>query len=175
MLRCFVTTAAAMLVASIAQAADVEAVCFTPTEDCTSVITDRIDAAKQSIMVQAYSFTSPEIVKALVNAKKRGLDVRVILDKSNVCKDGRECEKKSVIAADTLVLAKVPVVIDTEHPIAHNKIMIFDSQRVLTGSFNYSRAAAKNAENVIVLKDADLVRRYTANWKEHVGHSHVYR
>ena len=157
-----------------ARAAEVEAVCFTPSENCTPLITGEIGNARQQVLVQAYSFTSPEIVKALIDARKRGVDVRVVLDKSNVCKDGNECEKKSALAIDTLNLANVPVLIDRAHPIAHNKIMVFDSIKVLTGSFNYSRAAEKNAENVLVLKDPELAKRYIANWALHADHSAPY-
>lgn len=56
--------------------------CFTPDEDCTGQIVAEIDRARQSIFVQAYSFTSAPIAKALVEAKNRGVDVRTILDKS---------------------------------------------------------------------------------------------
>lgn len=177
MLRHFVTTGMAMLVAAAAQAADVEAVCFTPGGACTDVIVDQIAAARQQVLVQAYSFTSPEIVKALIAAKKRGVDVRAILDKSNTCKDGAgECEKKAAIAADTLVIAKVPTYVDRAHAIAHNKIIIVDGERVITGSFNFTRSAQdRNAENLLVLHDRKLAGHYIANWKEHVEHSEIYR
>ncbi len=57
-------------------------VCFTPGQDCEGEIVGAITSARQSILVQAYSFTSSPIAKALVEAKNRGVDVRVILDKS---------------------------------------------------------------------------------------------
>ena len=57
-------------------------VCFTPGQNCTAEITDVIDGAKQSIFVQAYSFTSAPIAAHLIAAKKRGVKVNVILDKS---------------------------------------------------------------------------------------------
>lgn len=150
--------------------------CFTPGEDCTGVIVDQIAAAKREVLVQAYSFTSPEIVKALVAAKKRGVDVRAILDKSNFCRAEKAgCENKGQIAADTLVIAKVPVTVDREHAIAHNKIMVIDRERIITGSFNFSRAAQeKNAENLLVITDAAQAQRYTRNWQFHAEHSERY-
>ena len=57
-------------------------VCFTPKQDCTDLIVDTIATAKKTLLVQAYSFTSAPIAKAVVDARKRGVDVRVILDKS---------------------------------------------------------------------------------------------
>jgi phosphatidylserine/phosphatidylglycerophosphate/cardiolipin synthase-like enzyme len=151
-------------------------VCFTPGEDCTGVIVDQLAAAKREVLVQAYSFTNPDIVKALVAAKKRGVDVRAILDKSNFCRAEKAgCENKGQIAADTLVIAKVPVTVDREHAIAHNKIMVIDRERVITGSFNFSRAAQeKNAENLLVITDAAQAQRYTRNWQFHAEHSERY-
>ncbi|WP_052473431.1 phospholipase D family nuclease [Paramagnetospirillum magnetotacticum] len=150
-------------------------VCFTPGEDCTGIIVDQVTSARREVLVQAYSFTSPEIVKALAAAKRRGTDVRVILDKSNTCRDGGDCEKKGAIAADTLSIAKATVLVDRRHAIAHNKIIIIDGQRAITGSFNFTRAAQdKNAENLIIIQDEDLARKYRTNWMRHADHSERY-
>jgi phosphatidylserine/phosphatidylglycerophosphate/cardiolipin synthase-like enzyme len=58
-------------------------VCFTPGGNCTGQIVKALREAKSSILVQAYSFTSAPIAKALLDAHKRGLQVEAILDKSN--------------------------------------------------------------------------------------------
>jgi len=54
--------------------------------------------------------------------------------------------------------------------------MIIDSKTLITGSFNFTKAAEEgNAENLLVISNApDLAQRYTANWKEHLGHSQPY-
>ena len=126
-----------------------------------------IDAAKSSILIQAYSFTSVPIAKAIVEAHKRGVHVEVILDRS------QKTEKYSV--ADFLHNAGMPVLIDSEHAIAHNKIMIIDGQVVITGSFNFTKQAEQsNAENLLVIRDKILADQYTANWKLHAEHSEEY-
>jgi phosphatidylserine/phosphatidylglycerophosphate/cardiolipin synthase-like enzyme len=89
-------------------------VCFTPGENCTEQIVKALSDAKSSILVQAYSFTSAPIAKALLDAHKRGVWVEVILDKSN------RTDKYS--AADFLANQGVPTRIDAEHAIAHNKV-----------------------------------------------------
>lgn len=149
--------------------------CFTPGGDCIDVIVAQVGAARQQVLVQAYSFTSSAVVRALIDAKRRGVDVRAILDKSNVCRDEDHCTKKSAIAADSLVLARVPVLVDFQHPIAHNKIIVIDGVTGLTGSYNFSAQAERNAENLLVINDAALARRYAANWQAHAGHSEPYR
>jgi phosphatidylserine/phosphatidylglycerophosphate/cardiolipin synthase-like enzyme len=116
-------------------------VCFTPGGNCTALIVQALHTAKRSVRVQAYSFTSAPIAKALLDAYKRGVQVQVILDKS------QRSEKYS--SADFLANQGVPTLIDATHAISHNKVMVIDGETVLTGSFNFTKAAQeKNAENV---------------------------
>jgi phosphatidylserine/phosphatidylglycerophosphate/cardiolipin synthase-like enzyme len=61
--------------------ADITKVCFSPTGGCTENIVEQINAAKSKILVQAYSFTSAPIAKALLYVYKRGVKIEAILDK----------------------------------------------------------------------------------------------
>ncbi|MEO5334055.1 MAG: phospholipase D-like domain-containing protein [Magnetococcus sp. YQC-5] len=70
------------LLLTVSTTAEAVEVCFTPGSDCTSVIVKAIREAKTAIRVQAYSFTSAPIAKGLIDAKRRKIDVKVILDKS---------------------------------------------------------------------------------------------
>jgi phosphatidylserine/phosphatidylglycerophosphate/cardiolipin synthase-like enzyme len=122
---------------------------FSPRGGCTEAVVQEIDAAKTRILVQAYSFTSAPIAKALVDARERGVDVRVILDES------QRGEKYS--SADFVQQASIPVWIDTKHAIAHNKVMVIDGEVVITGSFNFTKAAEEsNAENLLVIRSPEL-------------------
>lgn len=134
-------------------------VCFTPEQNCTDMIVSAIDQAKSQILVQAYSFTSNPIAKALSEALKRGVDVRVIFDRS-------QFRSKGFSAARMILDYKIPTYIDYQPEIAHNKVMIIDGKTVITGSFNFTRAAqARNTENVIIINDTALAKKYIANWK----------
>jgi len=137
-------------------------VCFTPGQNCTAMIVDLINHADKSVLVQAYSFTSAPIAKAVVKAKKRGLDVRVILDKSQ--------RKAKYSSATFLRNQGVPTWIDYKPTIAHNKVMIIDGELVITGSFNFTKAAQKrNAENVLVIRDSRIANKYKQNWIRRVN------
>ncbi|MGB7767346.1 MAG: phospholipase D family protein [Verrucomicrobiia bacterium] len=147
-------------------AADIQ-VYFSPKGGCTEAVVANLDKATNTILVQAYSFNSAPIAKALVDAKKRGVKVLVILDKS------QRTEKYS--SADFIQHAGIPTFIDAKHAIAHNKIMVIDGKTVLTGSFNFTKAAEENnAENLLVIQDAALATKYTANWQAHLKHSKEY-
>jgi phosphatidylserine/phosphatidylglycerophosphate/cardiolipin synthase-like enzyme len=133
-------------------------VCFTPGEDCTAKVIQAIGQAKTSILVQAYSFTSAPIARALLEAHKRGVQAQVILDKSN------QTDKYS--AADFLANSGIPTRIDAQHAIAHNEVIIIDGEIVIGGSFNDTRAAQdKHAESVEITRDKAVAAKYTANWQ----------
>jgi len=141
---------------------------FIPKGGCTNAIINEIEQAKTEILVQAYSFTSAPIAKALVDAHKRGVSVEAILDKS------QRTEKYS--GATFLANNRIPVYIDAAHAIAHNKIIIIDKQTVITGSFNFTKAAeSKNAENLLIITSKDLADYYLDNWQGHRRHSEPYR
>lgn len=146
------------------------AVFFSPKGGCEAAVVREIGAAKSRIAVQAYSFTSPAIVSALKGAHDRGVVVAVLLDKSNLT--------GKYSGASYLLNAGLPVGIDPMHAIAHNKIIIIDPDlpraTVLTGSFNFSRAAeSSNAENLVILRECpELVKAYIESWKAHGTHSY---
>ena len=56
---------------------------FSPKGGCTEAVVDALSKAKSTVLVQAYSFTSAPIAKALTDAHRRGVKIQVILDKSN--------------------------------------------------------------------------------------------
>src|ERR1044072_894340 len=59
------------------------AVYFSPNGGATAAIVQALADARQTVLVQAYSFTSAPIAQALVEAHRRGVQVQVVLDKSN--------------------------------------------------------------------------------------------
>lgn len=140
---------------------------FSPRGGCTAAVVRQLDAAKSTVLVQAYSFTSAPIAQALVKAARRGVKVQAIVD------DSQRSEKYT--EADFLSHSKIPTFIDGKHAIAHNKVMIIDGTIVITGSFNFSKAGEEsNAENLLVIHDPELADRYTENWKKHYAHAEEY-
>jgi phosphatidylserine/phosphatidylglycerophosphate/cardiolipin synthase-like enzyme len=141
---------------------------FSPLGGCTEAIVDVLNHATNSVYVQAFSFTSTPIAKALVDAHQRKVMVRVILD------DSQRSEKYT--EADFLEHYGIPPLIDSKHAIAHNKIMIVDEGIVITGSFNFTKSAEeKNAENLLVINDPVLARKYAENWRLHEAHTEPFQ
>lgn len=132
-------------------------VCFTPPSGCGNLIAIEISKAQNSIYVQAYGMTSKPIVRELIRAKQRGLRVAVLLDSSNTHDHASKMQE--------LIDAGIEVKIDKVSGIAHNKVMIIDKKKVITGSFNFTNAADNiNAENVMLIEDTKIADTYLQNW-----------
>lgn len=140
-------------------------IAFSPNGGATSLVVRTIEGAQQSIRVAAYSFTSKPIAKALIQAHKRGVDVRVVVDKSQL--------SEKYTSATFLANVGIPVRVDTTHKIQHNKYLVVDNKTVELGSFNYTSSAEDgNAENVMVVHDnPNIANLYLNDWGHHWDHA----
>ncbi len=137
---------------------------FSPKGGCQEAVLRELRSARREILVQAYSFTADKITFALVDAKKRGVHVEVLLDKSN------EVERYSDL--HIFLEQGLHPLIDAHHAIAHNKVIIIDQRVLITGSYNFTNQAEyENAENLLIIKGhRDLVTQYRQNFLAHKGH-----
>jgi phosphatidylserine/phosphatidylglycerophosphate/cardiolipin synthase-like enzyme len=140
---------------------------FSPKGGCTAAVVAELAAARSEVLVQAYSFTCPDIAKGLIAAAGRGVRVFVLLDRSN--------EEETYSELGALGGHGIELAIDASHAIAHNKVMVIDGRTVLTGSFNFTRQAEhENAENLLVLRNhRALAEKYRANFHAHRAHCHA--
>ena len=147
-------------------------VAFSPKGGCTAATVRFIGEAQQTIRVAAYGLTSNPIGKALVDARKRGVDVRVVADREH---NGKRDNPNSI--ANFLAANGIPVHIDTAVKIQHNKVIIVDGQSVQNGSFNLTAAAqTSNAENIIIHRGfPELAKTFTDNWNHLWNESKTYQ
>lgn len=135
---------------------------FSPEGSAHTLVLSAIESAHTSIRMLSYSFTARDIVQALIAAKKRGVDVKIVVDEKG--NRGRY----SVAAMNLIVNNQIPIRTDSEFPIQHDKTMIIDDQSVETGSFNFTDSAEKrNSENALVIWNMPkLAQSYTAHWQD---------
>ncbi len=139
-------------------------VLFTPGDDIEGAVVDALRSARQEVLVQAFSFTSRPIARALVDAHARGVRVRVTADATETTRGDNS-------RIPDLAAAGIPVLVDERFQSAHNKVMVIDAATpasiVITGSFNWTYAAQRrNAENVVILRAQRAVAaRFRENWE----------
>lgn len=136
---------------------------FAPGPDCEAEIVARLAGARKSVRVLAYSFTSGPIARALLEARARGVDVAVVMDKDEG--PGRGSQLAALRAGG------VSVALDAIHPIMHDKVVVVDEATVLAGSYNFSAQASRNAENLLTVESPLVAARYLADWARHKGHA----
>ncbi|QZA32199.1 phospholipase D-like domain-containing protein [Hydrogenibacillus sp. N12] len=112
-----------------------------------------IDGAEKTLDVAVYSLTHDGIVQAIRRAKARGVAVRVITDAEQV-------QGKAQNAAVRALLSDgIPVKVNEHSGLMHLKLAIADGRRASVGSFNFTKAAStQNDEIVVLLSDPEAVR-----------------
>jgi phosphatidylserine/phosphatidylglycerophosphate/cardiolipin synthase-like enzyme len=134
---------------------------FSPEGSAQQLVLRTLHGAGESIRLMGYTFTSPDVVRELISARARGVDVKVVLDAEG--NRGRA----SLAAMNTLVNAGIALRTVTAWRIMHDKVIIVDGRTVSTGSFNFTQAAARaNSENVLVVQDMPaLAQNYLTHWQ----------
>lgn len=168
---CAAAAVLVVLIAAPASGAEIRA-CFAPPMpggcDPLATILREIDGARTTIRLQMYSLTVQEIGGALIRANRRGVDVRLIVDRGQLHQD-----RNDSVRVEALASAGIPVLVDTVPGLMHNKVMVIDSETVLTGSFNYTWGAEHwNAENLLVVRDPALAAEYLQYWNRRAEQSH---
>ncbi|KWA72501.1 endonuclease [Burkholderia ubonensis] len=152
----------AVLLAHPAEAAETcpVQVAYSPDGSAEELVVSAISGARQSIRLAAYSFTSPSVVRALMAAKQRGVDVAVVVDEK------ANHGKASVAALNLLTQAGIPSRTVSIYPIHHDKYIVIDGAQIETGSFNYSSVARRNSENAVLISQCPAVARsYLQHWQ----------
>lgn len=141
---------------------------FSPQNNIKDIIINIINHEQSKIYLAIYSFTDPDIAKALIDAHNRGVRVEIIVDK---CYIGDKFSRVSQLANSGIFITVFqPDNTNNSgahsHCLMHNKFFIFDRnlknrQILLTGSFNCTRSAnSSNKENVIILEDESIINSY---------------
>jgi phosphatidylserine/phosphatidylglycerophosphate/cardiolipin synthase-like enzyme len=136
----------------------VRATCFSRVERCDVLLISLINRANRSVYVAVYSFTRDSLAAALIYAKERGVEVRVVIERERAYEQGSEYPR--------LKSAGVDVRLDGNPNLMHHKFMVIDGYVVVTGSYNWSSAAEeRNDENVVVIFDRDVAQRFVQEFE----------
>lgn len=131
---------------------------FCPEDSCSKQVINHIDRAQEHVYVAMYSFTLDSIADALIRARSRGVDVKVVVEGSQLGR-GSEYER--------LKKAGIDVRLDRNPALMHNKFAVIDGVVIITGSMNWSwNADTKNDENLLVVYSDDLAEKYREEFLE---------
>jgi len=147
---------------------------FSPQDKPTNMLLKLINEAQKTILAAVYMFTENRIAQALIKARQRNVEIKIIVDRVTVeseygkalllLQNGIEVSMYTPFKAAAVPYRFLKQNGDKFFPhesIMHNKFAIFDNKTVFTGSFNWTVSAnVRNQENVIVIEDADVCKIY---------------
>lgn len=137
---------------------------WSPGDDCTDAIRTQIERASRSIDVCVFTITDDRLADAVLAAHRSGIRVRVLTDNDKAEDRGSDIGR--------FERAGIAVRVDhTEHHM-HHKFAIFDGRIAITGSYNWTRSAARyNEEHVVVTDEPRLVKKLSRGfetlWERH--------
>jgi phosphatidylserine/phosphatidylglycerophosphate/cardiolipin synthase-like enzyme len=131
--------------------------CFSPQGKCSAHIIQEIDKAQKELLIAVYAFTSDDLARAVVQAKKRGVSVQVVLD--HEFDTANERSKGRFLEGQKVPLRRVsgmkPLAVEKETGLMHQKFSVIDRKIVFTGSYNWTHSADNlNHENLLLFRDA---------------------
>jgi phosphatidylserine/phosphatidylglycerophosphate/cardiolipin synthase-like enzyme len=132
--------------------------CFAPEQDCAAIAIVAVEAAQREVLVNAYVLTEGSgIPAALIRAHQRGVDVRMVADRRAPC-DRQE-------GVDSIAAAGIPVWIDLHARLAHEKALIIDRRVTIAGSYNWSKGAAADSEDLNIITSPEVASAYAQHWQ----------
>ena len=124
------------------------------------VLVPLVNNAKNYIYLPVFVITHKSLTKALIDAKNRGLDVRIILDATSV--------RSNHTTHEILRNAGIPLKTENYAGKIHTKSMIIDDKYIITGSMNFSNSGEnRNDENCLVIENSELAKFYKG-WFEFI-------
>ena len=137
---------------------------FTPGDNCTQEIVNEISSAKKEILIQAFAFTCDKIKEALIKSAKKKVKITILIDK--------RFAYKNII--QELIENGINAYVDLVSGIAHNKIIIIDKKKIITGSFNFTHAAQhKNTENCVFINDEKITKKFIENFEKRLNSKRI--
>lgn len=129
---------------------------FSPENDCERVIEREIENSKFSINFAAFSFTNKNIAEKIIEKRKKGLEIKGIIESYNIL-------PYSVFYL--LLSYNCNVRKSCMYGFLHDKFFIFDREKVITGSFNPTKSAKENVELLCIIKDKNISDIFYKEWK----------
>lgn len=120
-----------------------------------------LNQAKRTIDLAVFDLDLIEVTNALIDAKKRGVEVRVIIDSENL--ETAEVARQAGMLQD----AQIPLVFDNLDSFMHNKFIVIDDQITWTGSWNITiNDTYRNNNNILRFTEYRMAENFTFEFQQ---------
>ncbi len=136
---------------------------FSPGDTCRNVIIQQIRNAVNNLQICVFTISDDTITEAILTSHKRGTDVKIITDNDKSLDEGSDIEQ--------IARQGIAVKMDRTTNHMHHKFMVVDGKALITGSYNWTRSAAKfNHENILFTRETGVVKSFLKEfdqlWRE---------
>lgn len=132
---------------------------FSPGEICRNIIIQQIRQAVSHVQICVFTISDDTITSAIIESYKRGVPVKIITDNDKMLDEGSD--------VDQLAGVGIPVRIDRTSNHMHHKFMITDNRALITGSYNWTRSAAKfNHENILLTREGGVIKSFSKEFDQ---------
>ena len=132
---------------------------FSPGAECLQTIQRCLRHARQRIDICVFTLSDDRIAEEVLAAHRRGVMVRIVTDNDKEYDAGSDISR--------LRDAGIAVVVDRTEAHMHHKFAIFDDEKLLNGSYNWTRSAGQcNEENLVLSNDRQLVGEFSAQFEK---------
>ncbi|WP_297421921.1 phospholipase D-like domain-containing protein [Clostridium sp.] len=132
------------------------------------ILIKEINAAHKSLDIATYLITKEDIANAILDAKKTGIDVKVITDSET----SKSKTQKEIL--DKFKQSGIPIKINTPTGSTHLNFIIIDNVEALGGSYNYLEDATSKNDDSIIIKKPDIVNEYSAGFNSMWNNTNDY-
>jgi phosphatidylserine/phosphatidylglycerophosphate/cardiolipin synthase-like enzyme len=129
---------------------------FSPEDEVMAKLVNLVKGAKKTIHYFIFTYTHDDLSAAMIARYKAGVKVEGVIE-------NRGASQGSLV---DLFCAKVPVKTDGNKYTMHHKVIIIDGETVITGSFNFTKAADNaNDDNILVIHSPAVAALYEQEYQ----------
>ncbi len=140
---------------------------FSPGDTCRNVIIQQIRSAVNQLQICVFTISDDLITDAIVTSHKRGTQIKLITDNDKSLDEGSDIEQ--------LAKSGIAVKMDRTPNHMHHKFMLVDGKALITGSYNWTRSAARfNHENILLTHEAGVVKSFLKEFDQLWQEMEVY-
>lgn len=132
---------------------------FSPGDTCRNIIIQQIRQAINQVQICVFTISDDTITSAIIDSHKKGVQVKIITDNDKMLDEGSD--------VDQLASVGIPVRIDRTANHMHHKFMITDNKALITGSYNWTRSAARfNHENILLTREGPVIKSFSKEFEQ---------
>jgi len=115
---------------------------FSPGEECLQHIVNRFQSVRRSADLCVFTITDDRISRGILDAHRRGVKVRIISDAEKAHDLGSDLQQFAENGIAVKLIRVVAAADPGTYGHMHHKFAIFDGNRLINGSYNWTRGAA---------------------------------